>query len=328
MTKLENIIITKSHRNKRGLINGLGSFIKSISGNLDSNDGERIYNILHHLEKNHNDFKAQLRMQYSLNNNIIRNFNNTIRDIQHNEYALRSKISWLNNIFQEEVANQEILFGKDLYNQLIILYNALLNTLQDIENSVTFCKLGTLHPSIISSTNLFAELKRIYAHYGDQLPYKLTFENIPKYESLIKVNCRFEESRITYFLSIPIDFENIFDLYYILPIPTVYESEFVTVIPTARYFLKLDSNEIKPLNGMCTEGNPYHCPNILQGNFKASCEEGVLQKENSSLCQFMKLKISDNQIERIPEINQYLAVFPQEGVLQVHCTNHVETLRL
>lgn len=48
---MENIAINKSNRTKRGLINGLGSVIKDITGNLDFQDGEKINKILNHLEK-------------------------------------------------------------------------------------------------------------------------------------------------------------------------------------------------------------------------------------------------------------------------------------
>ena len=90
-------------------------------------------------------------MQYSLSYQVIKTFNNTKRDIYHNELVLRSKIVQLHQILRKYANQQDTLFAKDIYNQLVILYNALLDTFRDIENSITFCKINTMHPSIIIS---------------------------------------------------------------------------------------------------------------------------------------------------------------------------------
>lgn len=48
---------------------------------------------------------------------------------------------------------QEILKlnAKEVLNENEIHFNLTLSTLQNIQNALTFCKLKTLHPSIISS---------------------------------------------------------------------------------------------------------------------------------------------------------------------------------
>lgn len=325
--KIENIQIhdNAQNRTKRGLINILGSIVKGITGNLDANDGERIYNILDHLQTNEKSLQSQLKMEYSFSSQLVQNFNDTIQDVKHNQIMLKSKIMQLSKIVKGGSTHQDILFAGNVYNQLLILYNSILNTLQDIENSITFCRLSTLHPSIIKSKELFSELEKIVFHYKSQLPFELKYENILDFEAIIKVNCKIDSNKITYFLSIPIDFDKEFDLYYLLPIPTKHESEFVTIISSAKYLLKskLD-NVITPLNDKCTQGKTYHCPYQLQANYNASCEEGILLHENSSKCLFSKIEILENHIETVPEINQYLSVFPKEEKLQIQCQQEIE----
>lgn len=321
--KLVNIQPTQS-RQKRGLINAMGSIVKTITGNLDAADGERYNKILKHLEDNQHVIQNQLKLQYSVNNGVIHSFNNTIQNIQHNEIHLKTKILDLHRIAKSQLQHQDILFGKDLYNQLLILFNTVLDVIREIENSITFCKLGTYHPSIMKTNDLYVELQRISTHYKNQLPFELKLENILDFEKIMKVNCKIELNRIVYFLSIPIDYDKEFELFYLAPVPTKFKSTFVTIIPDVKYLLK--SNDVlKPLSDICTYSKLYHCASRLQLNHEATCERQLLLSKNISHCQYTELSIKRNHIEIIPEINQYLAVFPHVEKIVIECPQETET---
>lgn len=326
--KFNNINVQSiNKRTKRGLINGLGSIVKSISGNLDAEDGRKYDKIINHMKHNMKSLQDQLEMQYTVNDKIIQNFNSTIKDIEHNYLVLRSKIVQLSNIIQNKIQQQDILFAKDIFNQLIILYNSVLNVLQDVENSITFCKLQTLHPSIIKTIDLFHELQKIAKFYKDQLPFELNYENILNFESVIKINCKLESERIIYFLSIPINFKENYDLYYLKSIPTIHKSEHVTIIPNTRYLLKHE-NRITPLRNICMKSAIFQCPSHLISRYNASCEKQVLLHSNSEHCQYTRLNIEDNQLDFIFEINQYLGVFPKEEKIISECEGQTETQNL
>lgn len=331
ISKIEYIQSTKSNinRRRRGLLNGLGSIIKGLTGNLDSEDGDKIFKILNHLQHNENNLMSQVQNQYSLSHSLIQNFNDNIKDIQNNELTLKLKIMQLNNIMKEGATQQNIISITDLYQQLLILYNLILNSLQEIENSITFCKMGILHPSIIKTKELFSELEKIQSHYKEQFPFELKFENILEFENIINVNCKLDPDKITYFLSVPIDYIDNFDLYYLLPIPSKFESEFVTIIPNNRYFLKSKNDQtVKALNDRCTQSTPHQCSRKLQSNSITSCEQNIILHQNSSLCSFTKVNIIRNHMETIPELGQYLAVFPREEKLQIQCQSGAETKAL
>lgn len=325
--KMDNINLHATNRRKRGIFNGLGYIIKGVTGNLDAYDGKRFNKILSHLESNQENIMDQLNMQYSFNIDIVENFNKTIKNIQHNEILLQSRIVQLSQMMQENSDHTYVFFGKDLLNQLVILYNNILNMLQDIENSITFCKLGTLHPSIITSKQLFEQIEKLSNHYKNQFAFDVKYENILDFESMIKINCKIEPNKIIYFLSIPIDFETKFNLFHLLPIPTTYESEFASIIPNIRYILKAD-NLIKPLSGICTQSKPYHCSSQLVANFNASCEEEIIFLEKTEKCTLTKLDISENHVEIIADLNQYLAVFPKAEKIFMTCENRKESKEL
>lgn len=265
----------------------------------------------------------QIKMQYSVNRQIMKNFNKTVQDIQFNNIILKSKILQIQDVLKTQTDHFDILTMKDLLNQLVILYNVILNILQDVETSITFCKLKLLHPSIITSSDLFLELQKLSKHYGNELPFELNSENVLEIESILTVNYKIDKNRIIYLLTIPIDFITKFKLYYLLPIPALRGSELVTIIPDIKYFLKSD-NEIKPLSDICIKSTVYQCPAKLKINHRSPCEEEILLNGTTNNCQPTKLEIDNNHIEMIPEINQYLAVFPKKETISIQCKEDSE----
>ncbi|KAL1487583.1 hypothetical protein ABEB36_015754 [Hypothenemus hampei] len=231
---------------------------------MDSQDEEKIYKILNHIKSNQNNLQNQLSMQYSVSNDLINNFNKSLENITHNEILLASRIIQLKTAVEINIKDIEVLHYKDLFNQLIILYNSVLYILQDIENSLMFCKLRTLHPS---------------------LQFAVKFENILDFESLIRLNCKIENMHIIYFLALPIDLEEDFELYHMLPIPTKLESEYRPVIPKTGYLLKSKSNKIRPLSDICTGTTVFQCPKHLLLTNDLLCEEEILLKGTSANCE-------------------------------------------
>lgn len=195
--------------------------------------------------------------------------------------------------------------------------------MQDIENSLTFCKLGALHPSIIKPKQLLLEIQRISRYYESELPYEPKLENLFEYEALLKVNCKIEVNKIIYLISIPINYNKNFELFYLYSLPTRHGSEFVTIIPDAKYFLK-SSQEIKPLNAMCTHGKVYQCHDQFTFQSNSSCEEDILIKQTPHKCDFTKLSIKTSYVEMIPEINQYLTIFLKEETIKIKCPTYTD----
>uniref|UniRef100_A0A8D9BKZ6 Envelope protein n=1 Tax=Cacopsylla melanoneura TaxID=428564 RepID=A0A8D9BKZ6_9HEMI len=266
-------------------------------------------------------------MQYTINNNVIKEFNKTIKNVEHNELILRTRIDELTEIIDESFEAVEILTAKDLYNQLIIMYNTLLNILQEIENSLTFCHLRTYHPSILTTDQLYEELKKISEHYGKKLPIELKMEKMPDLQRLISVDCRLENNKIIYLLSMPINFDIEFDLFYLLPIPSKSSKGYVTILPSNKYFL-MYNHLVKSLDSICIQSRIFQCSSSQLNNNVEECELRLLQKEDTTQCQYVNLEIPRNYLEIIPEINQLLIVFPKEELIKFQCPSDKENKKL
>lgn len=67
---------------------------------------------------------------------------------------------------------------------------------------------------------MFIELQKISSHYQIQLPFELKFDNILNFESILQINCQSLQQKKNYFISIPINYEKQFELYYLHSLPT------------------------------------------------------------------------------------------------------------
>lgn len=312
-------------RSRRALFADLGTIVKLTTGNLDSVDGDRYNKILEDLNNKDQTLQKQIELQYSLTREAIAKFDNVIKNIEHNESALHFKISQLSNITDTAISIKDVFAAKDVYTQLIFHYNSVLAILRDLENALTFCKLKTYHPSILKLEDLKAQIEQIRQNRNINIsPDDL---NISELQQLIEVNCEIVNNKILFFLSFPINHNIKFELYYLLSLPTYQDHKYVTIIPTNKYFLK-SRDVIKPLNGPCVLTTSYQC---FQNNININidtCEKQLLSNENIKQCEYVLLDIQDNFLEFIPEINQYIAVFPQKETLKIESHDSKEIKEL
>lgn len=314
--KLEIVKIDKKVdiRKKRGLINGLGSIVKFVTGNLDANDGEYYEKMLRKIKSNQVNINNQLLQQYSVNTEIINEYNKTINVARNNFNELKEKLTLVNKNVNDFIELEKL---KDVLNQLNILYSIMLNLVQDIENSLTFCKLGTLHPSIISTKELYVEILKIADFYKDQLPLDPKINQIMEFENLIRIDCRINYKEIMYFLKLPLVKETNFKLYKLFSIPTKYENKYISVIPKTRYLLRSDSQIIGLENKCKLINSKYFCSNEMILHDDLNCESTIINSGNTENCKYTVLDVKDNMIKWIPEMGQYLAILPNEESLKI-----------
>lgn len=322
--KLNNIKFTFfSTRSKRSLFPEIGALMKTVTGNLDETDKDRYDEIIASLKSNVNNVQKQLELQYTLNLEAIKRFDSTITNVEHNEKLLEKQITDLSKYIGRLA--EAVLIIEPVYNQLIILYNNLNSIIQDIENSLTFCRAGIFHPSILRFEELRSELNRLKKLHQGQIPVEVG--NLADLQKLVEVSCRVENRTIVYFLSFPINLETPFNLYILLSIPTLSDIGYSTIIPESKYLLK--SNDIvKPLNKICQLGNPYQCFLKDVKEIPNPCELQILQLQQMSSCEHVLLEISGNHIDYVPEINQYLVVFSTTDFLRIELEGGIEVVEL
>lgn len=126
------------HRQKRGLINALGTIVKYIAGNPDQEDLQIIQSSLGTLQTRANELTNNQMNQIIINDSFqgrINNISNTLRKIS-------SKISLINNTLRQDDAMEHInlIFNTDL----------LIHALEDIEEQIEFSKQDMINKNILS----------------------------------------------------------------------------------------------------------------------------------------------------------------------------------
>lgn len=94
--KLRQVISLSNTREKRGLINGLGTIWKSITGNLDQSDADKYDTAIQNIKDSQQKLIDVANSQISLTENSINLFNNSMSKLQHNQVLLENKINQIN----------------------------------------------------------------------------------------------------------------------------------------------------------------------------------------------------------------------------------------
>lgn len=296
-----------SRRNKRSLLPILGKGIKFITGNLDSDDAEKFNEIIKDARKDQDRLQKQSELQYSFSKITSEKYDNLTQQLISNEQALAKKI------------NQIIISKNDNYNtvieielgQLILLHEHVFRALEKLETMVAYCAMGKHHPSILS----YQELSHTYSFIQTTYPHKFQFSptNMIDMEKTIKTSCTSIDHAIYFFVSIPMFTEELFEYYYLLPIPFKRNDQILSMVPEHRIVLK-GANRTYSTNKDCIFGNQYQC---YQKNLElgSSCENQILSL-NLEHCIFTELHIT-NQVEFVPMLNSYLLSLFKPTVLHI-----------
>ena len=194
--KLNNL--NPNNRPKRGLINVGGKITKWLFGTLDSDDGEKYTKAINELHNNQNSHKREINLQISLTKQLIDNYNNTVTLLAKNQEHIKNHINiFESNLNQSAMDVTTVLKVQNTLLQIILNCQSFITFLDNLENAVTFAKLGTLHTSIILVSQLEQTFLNLSTLYGEDKV--LLFKNLENYyqvnfvkdKIIFAINCQF-----------------------------------------------------------------------------------------------------------------------------------------
>lgn len=326
-------IIPHPNRVKRGLINMLGSVFKVVTGNLDASDGERYDRIITELQSNQNRLSENILNQNSLSLNVITKFNDTIIQISKHEQLLESKIKQISLIVQKTTYRENSIYIKIAINAIINIYEFIDSLLQDIENSITFCKLKIMHPSIIKTVDLYTELKSLESRVGvRQLPLPIELETVFLFEKLIDIECFIVNNKVTYLLHIPITSNENFEIFQLYSAPILSQSRFKVILPRSKFIIRNKLHytyrsqacqEISTEQFLCEKNDLKE----IQKN--SPCEVRLLASaKDTSTCEQVEIQISQPIINQLASSSKWLLVLPSKEIVKLKCVSQEEEIKL
>lgn len=321
-----NQLIPQS-RSKRGLINGLGSVWKSITGNLDNEDGERIEQHLENLDKNQLTLKQTLESQITLTTKAIEKFESSITNLTTNQLVLRSRILQI----EQALKNQKVeLYHRiqfsNVYMQINTMAQSILQILETLEEAVTFAKINVMHPSIIEPEDLLDSLLQISKYVN--LPVPVVKEQILNFEALITIKAYWKKTKLNFILEVPIIDTNQYNLYHLYSCPILHQNNtFQLIIPNKKY-LVLSDQYYSSSNELCKLiDNHFYCNNLDLINLETNqpCEvQLLLAKRPYSNCQINLIRLTSQKVQTL-ECNQLLLINPSDQQINFKCKDLSET---
>lgn len=323
--KLNQLI--PNSRTKRGLINGLGSIFKSITGNLDNEDGQRIEQHLQNLDKNQLTLKQIMESQITLTTKAIEKFESSVTNLTTNQIVLRSRILQL----EQALKNQKLeLYHRiqfnNVYTQINLMAQSILQILETLEEAVTFAKINVMHPSIIEPEDLLDSLLQINKYVN--LPLPVVKEQILNFEALIAIKAYWKKTKINFILEVPITDTTQYNLYHLYSCPMLHQNNtFQLIIPNQKYLI-LSDQYYSSSNELCKLiDNYFYCNNLDLINLETNqpCEvQLLLAKRPYSNCQINLIRLASQKIQTL-EFNQLLVINPSDQQITFNCKDLSET---
>lgn len=314
--RLQQII--PSSRAKRGILNPLGSIIKVITGNLDSEDARR-YN----LEiSNLKDREHSVERKVTLMQNAFDKLVNVSDNINFNTKHLNYKLKQFRSLVQNQTRYSNMITIMNSLNQIYNNFRTIYTVIYEIETAIAFCKLHILHQSIVNTTELYNTLKVIEKH--SQLIYPVSKDTLVKLERNIEIKGYIDNGKIVFILEIPLIQKSTYIYYKIIPIPIYNPNQHktFTIIPKYPYLIVnrmkyrsvVDTcKEIDDLRYLCSEED------IVQYPVETCIEQLMLLKSNFSECQQYQVQIEEVKVQPVSE-NHWL-IYTEKGITATESCN-------
>lgn len=223
----------------------VGTVFKHIFGTLDEDDAQKYSRAIRKLQTSNKDLAASLNRNIFISKTAISNFNSSILELNKNQFLLNDAMEKVSLVVKNisEIINS-INFRNNI-NEIIDVLQANLLTLsykvEDIVNSILFAKSNTLHPSILTSTELFHEIISSFKNLPKykEFPVELTLDNIYLLINLSDLITYYLDNKLIYVLRIPMVDLISYNLYKNVPIPVPHDknipSSFAMIVSSKSY---------------------------------------------------------------------------------------------
>lgn len=305
-TKLQTLL--PRFRSRRGLINGLGTVIKSITGNLDANDAIEINKSIEEIMKKQHDMEIEENSQIKINNQMLQRFENITNHINTQQtvierYLNSSQIQLAKRMRSEETSIKYIQY----LNQINFNIDLLNNHLTNIAEAIVLAKLNIISKQILNPE----ELTEIYKSFEKQSVDIKSNEHI--YE-LLELQAYYNNSNIIFNIRIPSISQNTYSFFHIIPLP-IENGKMITTKP----YVMLNKNEIQYFDKACLKiEGMFYCkePVSQEHDIISSCIANIINN-NPAHCKLIEVE-EDYQILQ-PEPNYILLINSPEVTIRSTC---------
>ena len=320
-------------REKRGLINVLGTIFKELFGTMDQDDFDEIQKSINSNTENVKLNKILIKNQIQTIKHENEIMNKTIGDIEYNRLIIEKQTKKINEIIEKTVLNSVYnhsnieLDGK--VNGLEALFSTmsslLLSEISDIEKCVMDFKNGIINTKIFKMKIIIDNLRagQEYLPEGLAFPFAIDNEdgaNIIK--SVVKIHTILDQEIVNFILEIPLVSITTYRMVKLYAIPTLlYENTFVKIdVVNNLMAVSLDKTKYYKLpreyDNICKNvAKFYICKEMpIYKNFGKDCIFNMYTNNKIGLkdCQVKSFKLNEPIIIRTYYENKIIVITPKK----------------
>lgn len=244
-------------RQKRGLLNFVGSGIKFITGNLDNEDFVQITRDMEDLRMKNNQFVNENNEQIKINYQMQDRINKMIHQINNQQSLI---IRNFNLARGENSLGKQIQTVKEIINVNIIIDN-LVSHFKDISESIHLAKLNIISKHILHQDELSFSIEKLEEK-------GIEIYNIEQVYDFLEISAFFNSSKLIFIVKVP-SIENV-----------TYNNLILEPLPVGNKILNLPSNKAITSNTE-TYFITKECQRIEQNNI---CSEDILLNYSEDSC--------------------------------------------
>lgn len=317
--KLDAVMIQlktlEPNRVKRGLIDGLGSIIKSISGNLDYSDAIRYNNAIKILENSQTDIISEFNSHISLSKEWMNSYSNLISQLVENQSKLNSTLILL---LDKDIHKDSNIIKYAKFAQLLTIITEniddVLGELLKIENSLAFIRTSSTHHSMLNADSIARMIKKLREIYFKEQVIDL---ELRQYYDIIKPGYYYHGKQIVLVFKIPIASIESFDLFRLAVFPN---RNMQALFPPSPYILT-NRHTFLYMEAECPKYNNewYLCEGRNnQLRTSSDCVQSLIQNQTMHhTCGMITITLSQEAMEALDE-RHYILSFPHPT--QAHTT--------
>lgn len=253
------------------MVNGLGSLVKVVAGNMDANDDKEIHEELNNIKKNSKIANDNFLNQELFNNEILTRFENITNHI-NNEQILIGKFleNSQNKIYKQLDMHDSLLEEMQYLNRINYNVELFTNHLNDITESMLLAKLNII-PKFILNEQEMDKIKNILEKQN------VTIKNEQNKYNYLRINTLSYKQKIIFNIKVPIFKQP----GYALPLP-INNTYFII---TSNYLAYNTNNQKYHMTRKCPKlDGTFLCDEdfVIDTPQNNTCLTNLLNGENSS----------------------------------------------
>lgn len=311
------LLSLEPNRQKRGLIDGLGSVIKSITGNLDYKDAIKYDEIIRSLQNNQDKITSEVNDHISISKEWMSRHSDILSQIVDNQNKINETIELL---LDKDVYVESSLIKYAKLAQLFSIVSENIDDLMEelirIENVLAFIRSSSVHHSIIGVDALAKMIDKLKDIYNEDRVLNL---ELREYYDLIKPGSYYAQKRIVIILRVPIVSPDTYQLYKLIPLPNknlqaiIPPHSFIATNELYSMYIEAECPKVSQTY-LCEEDN-----NHLQRN--PDCISQLINgRPSDDTCHIVTITLEKEAMKKLDD-QRYALVFPHPADARLICAH-------